>query len=174
MDTPHFVLWYDRQIKVGSEFNPSQFTYACNKVGNDICEKILIDDGGFDEDTLGDYWIAYHVTDDDNISRNQSIHILVGEFEQNDYGFEENDYGFEDISEAYAVLSEHSFFRYELLEKDGTNEGLTALNSPTSICIKYSNVFDSALFNKIPDDRCYFITEKYCDIVQEREVLLSI
>ena len=158
LEAPHFILLSDRKYRLGSDYDPLDFVYAEDKNGNDITDRILIEDNDYDTNTKGDYEIVYAVTDDDNITRKDSITISVDDYKRNDYGYENDEF--------IETLIAYGYFKYEPLVGNDDEEAIKALTTPTSFGIKTANSrrssSGSCYLYELTKDHMTFITNKHC------------
>lgn len=162
VDAPHFELLYDRRYEEGTYLTPSDLVFAQDRFGNDISDRVVIlSDGNYNPDVAGDYTVTYQVVDDDNLCREETININIG----NDYSF-----GFS-VTNNMDYLVEHDYFTYESLSSDDASvDDVVALTSPTSFDViecdeenseSYRYSF-SAFIYEITPDYIFFFTSKHC------------
>ena len=159
-EPPHFVMLSDRKYKTGTGFSLNDLVYAEDAKGQDITDRIIIaSDGGFDPDRKGSYEVTYSVTDDDQITAEETITVFVGSFEKNDYGFTVD-------RDAISFLISHGYFGYDALAGDEAEDinALTELTSPTSFGAAYDDGACSCFLYRVTEDYLFFFTNKHCPV----------
>lgn len=157
LESPHFILISDKKIKTGDTFDFNKLVYSYDAAGDDITSSVVINDSGYDCNTIGSYTIEYSVTDQNGMTAIAAINVEVGDFEESDYGITYDD---------LKTLIDHDYFTYETLDTPDSDAAVE-LTAPASVSIKCTNGVDSTInasgfIYKITEDACYFVTNKHC------------
>lgn len=152
-EPPVFMFVDDKYVKRGSDYKLMDYVVAYDNESGFITDKVVINDGGFDIETVGNYSVTYSVTDINNLTTSKTVFVTVGD--------ENSNMGIWYTREDIAFLDEHNYFTYEPLSEGNLDEAIK-LTTPTEVDLASPKGFASAYIYDITPDYIIMLTAKHC------------
>ena len=152
-EPPVFMFVDDKYVKRGSDYKLMDYVVAYDNESGFITDKVEINDGGFDIETVGNYSVTYSVTDINNLTTSKTVFVTVGD--------ENSNMGIWYTREDIAFLDEHNYFTYEPLSEGNLDEAIK-LTTPTEVDLASPKGFASAYIYDITPDYIIMLTAKHC------------
>lgn len=150
-EAPVFVGIHDRYLAVGSQMDVYECVAAIDNQEGIISDRICVDTGDLDMDTIGDYIITYTVADAYGLETSESAAIRIRNADElakydTDYVMPEEELG---------LLCDAGYFAYEPLA-EGNSEEAVSLIRPILINLKGDSYSGSGFIYKITPQRVFF------------------
>ncbi len=152
-EAPVFAGVHDRYLAVGSEIDVCEYVAAVDNLEGIVSDRIRVDTGGLDTDTIGDYVITYTVEDSYGLETSESaaIHICSAD----ELAGYETDY--ELPEDELELLCDAGYFTYEPLTEGDTEEAV-GLIRPALVNISGDFYSGSGFIYKITPQYVYFVS----------------